>query len=745
MKLEESFFKKNIMKKKNIYIHQSKFKFEKIVLNNSYDYEGASNNYYKILNVKNKYYLYYRASNNPYMLENGIFNNEPNYHLENTCLAISNDGLLFEKYIPNNKLYETKEIEENNILFKNIYSHNFCPTYLNENNQFIALSGTQLNNNGLFLFISQDGFKWKNKGKCIDEKNIMQNFKHKNHFDTQNTIVYNPIDRYYYLFLRHNDEDNTRKVQVLKSIDFSYIMKSKIVEIKNKRELEIYNFNPYYLENSSCFMSIPNIAKNKYVETYVNSVKKDNFLVKEKSIKHLCISENGVEWNSIMNISLSHMNYNNQICPVNGYIINPEKTKYYFYFQNNVHTQDHEIQCYSIPYNRFIRQSSIGYGYVLTKKILLTHNEISINYKTSYVNKKGFIIVEILDINKKRICISQIYKGNKLCQNVKWLKNIPFKKDKYLLKFHLFNCDLYSFSYNTNKNNEFNYIWSKGVYERTPYMLKGTNCKPNEEEIIDLIKNTKDILWLRNSSQQYLYKDLDLFAKHIYLLNHKIILVSGDGDNPIPSSYSFKTIHKILKNKNIKKWYIQNYDRSIINEKMYHYPIGLDLHTGKWLMEMKIKQKIDFYKKIRKQDCSYNKTKIFCDTHLSKTHHDREIMYQALKDNKNIDFLDEQLDFKEIIDTYRKYKFVLSPRGNGLDCHRTWECFLCGCIVITTSSSLDNMWIEHELPVVILKDWSKLNIDNLVKRLESWYKKFNKFTKEEHILPKFKNSYWLKK
>ena len=25
---------------------------------------------------------------------------------------------------------------------------------------------------------------------------------------------------------------------------------------------------------------------------------------------------------------------------------------------------------------------------------------------------------------------------------------------------------------------------------------------------------------------------------------------------------------------------------------------------------------------------------------------------------------------------YDKYNFVISPRGNGLDCHRTWELFL---------------------------------------------------------------------
>ena len=259
MKLDESFFKNNIInKKKNINKHQSKFKFEKIVLNNNFSYEGASNNYYKILQVKNKYYLYYRASNNPYMLNNNILNNEPNYHLENTCLAVSDDGLLFEKYIPN------REINDNNILFNNEYSHNFCPTYINESNQFIALSGTKLNNDGLFLFKSPNGLKWNNKGKIIDENNILQNFKHKNHFDTQNTIVYNPIERYYYLYLRHNNEDDSRKVQVLKTKDFTFIMKSELVELIENQNTEVYNFNPNYLNNTSYFIAIPNIANNKY-------------------------------------------------------------------------------------------------------------------------------------------------------------------------------------------------------------------------------------------------------------------------------------------------------------------------------------------------------------------------------------------------------------------------------------------------------------------------------------------------
>ena len=750
MKIEESFFKKQyILKKKDVYTHYSKFKFEKTVLEVDQEFEGSSNNYYKIIKIKDKYFMYYRASNNPYIFENGIYNHEPNYHLEKLCIAFSNDGIHFEKKIldeeniSKDKKEYVQEIikKENNILLENDFCHNFCPTFFSHTNKFLALSGTQINNDGLFLFQSQYGIKWKNKGKIIDEKNILENFKHKNHFDTQNTIIYNPIDKYYYIYLRHNNEDDTRQVQVLKTIDFTYLNKPKSIEIKKYMFDEIYNFNPNYLENSDYFIAIPNYAISKYVKTNT----KNNFMLKQKTVQNIVISNNGIDWSILNPIKLSHINKEEQICPVNGYVSNPENTKYYFYFQNNVHTHNHQIQCYSIPYNRFTRQSSVGYGFIITKQILLINSQITLNYKTSLVNKHGFIVIELLDINKKRINISKIYKGNELKKKVSWLYDNILIENEYFIKFHLYNCDLYSFSYNTIKDKYYDFIWSKGIYNRSDYMLKSTTSKPNEQEIIELIKEKKDIIWLRNSSKDYLYKDLDLFANNLQLLKNEIILVTGDGDSPIPSSCSFKTVNKILKNKYIKKWYIQNYDKTIIHKKMCHYPIGLDLHTGKWLMEFKVKQKIFYYKQLRKMNEFQIIDKIFCDTHLSKTHPERENMYQSLKDNKNINFLEEQLNFEEITQTYKNYKFVLSPRGNGIDCHRTWECFLLGCIVITTTSSLDTMWINNKLPVVIIQDWNKLNIDNLPKRLLSWIKKYNKFTEKEHIFSRFKNSYWLKK
>jgi hypothetical protein len=56
--------------------------------------------------------------------------------------------------------------------------------------------------------------------------------------------------------------------------------------------------------------------------------------------------------------------------------------------------------------------------------------------------------------------------------------------------------------------------------------------------------------------------------------------------------------------------------------------------------------------------------------------------------------------------TQTQYAFVLSPHGNGLDCHRTWEALVLGCIPVVKTSPLDPLYAG--LPVLIVQDWSRV-------------------------------------
>jgi len=52
------------------------------------------------------------------------------------------------------------------------------------------------------------------------------------------------------------------------------------------------------------------------------------------------------------------------------------------------------------------------------------------------------------------------------------------------------------------------------------------------------------------------------------------------------------------------------------------------------------------------------------------------------------------------------YKFSLSPEGNGLDCHRIWECLYVGVIPVMLHSPLDTLL--EGLPVLLIDDWKEI-------------------------------------
>jgi hypothetical protein len=58
-----------------------------------------------------------------------------------------------------------------------------------------------------------------------------------------------------------------------------------------------------------------------------------------------------------------------------------------------------------------------------------------------------------------------------------------------------------------------------------------------------------------------------------------------------------------------------------------------------------------------------------------------------------------------------KYKYVISPMGQGMDCHRTWEAIILGCIPIVKTSPLDTLF--NGLPILIVKNWSDITQDLL--------------------------------
>ena len=282
-------------------------------------------------------------------------------------------------------------------------------------------------------------------------------------------------------------------------------------------------------------------------------------------------------------------------------------------------------------------------------------------------------------------------------------------------------------------------LWSKGPI-RSNYSKRKTESISSYKFLIKYMKESSEILWIRNGSHSQLQKsDLDIVADNLNFLNTPIILVTTDGDRSVPSSYKTSTVRTLLESPKITLWFTQNYDGSIKHQKIKPIPIGFDLHTQKWLIGHSVYDKISF---IASQRSKHKNRKVLCDAHLTISHSERSKMIKIIKDNKDIVFTKESKPFVDIIKLYGTHEFIISPRGNGIDCHRTWEAILAGCIVITRTSPLDEMFISNKLPVVIIQEWSELN-DDLPQKLEKWSHEYSHLTYSHIVIPKLLFGYWL--
>jgi hypothetical protein len=91
-------------------------------------------------------------------------------------------------------------------------------------------------------------------------------------------------------------------------------------------------------------------------------------------------------------------------------------------------------------------------------------------------------------------------------------------------------------------------------------------------------------------------------------------------------------------------------------------------------------------------------------------------------------------DFRSYVTEMAHFKFVLSPAGYGLDCYRTWEALLVGCIPIVKSSPLNILY--KDLPVLIINKWEEITEDFL-------NSKYREMRSKTYRLDKLYMEYWL--
>lgn len=200
-------------------------------------------------------------------------------------------------------------------------------------------------------------------------------------------------------------------------------------------------------------------------------------------------------------------------------------------------------------------------------------------------------------------------------------------------------------------------------------------------------------------------------------LRRNVIIIAHNSD----ATYGDEIINLIPQN--VVRVWCQNYNGTP-NEKIKPLPIGLE--RKRWFPEQKKQDVI----KDNIPENTERENKVYMNF-IKTTNRLRFEWFDTLngKDFVVTEMLGHKGSYPPYINNIKKYKYIISPPGNGLDCHRHWESLYLGCIPIIQRSNFTND-MYSDMPVLLIN-----NVNEVTEELLSNYIK-------EGNLDKTKCEYW---
>jgi hypothetical protein len=235
--------------------------------------------------------------------------------------------------------------------------------------------------------------------------------------------------------------------------------------------------------------------------------------------------------------------------------------------------------------------------------------------------------------------------------------------------------------------------------------------------------NTFNITKLKDVNVVYLhtmYKEQ--FFEIIKKLDNKFIIMTHNSDDCINDVVNLPS--------NVIKWFSQNVNISDV--RIESIPIGLE--NNRWFQHLNKKEKMINKLKTKKSF----KNLLYINHNVNTYKQDRVEPYQIFKNKKwaSLEMGLNGQNFDSYLDNLYNHKFVLSPRGNGIDTHRKWEALYLKTIPIE-KRNINNSFYE-DLPICLVDDWSDITEDFLNEEYE-------RIINTNWNLEKLNFSYWKNK
>ncbi|CAF1535424.1 unnamed protein product [Rotaria sordida] len=213
------------------------------------------------------------------------------------------------------------------------------------------------------------------------------------------------------------------------------------------------------------------------------------------------------------------------------------------------------------------------------------------------------------------------------------------------------------------------------------------------------------------------------FASPFKSIKEPFVLVTHNSDKSAPSKYRKNLVHpKIL------IWYTSNPSIKC-HQKLSPIPIGLaNAHWAHGDLG-----KLTYALRNHRKSWSQRTSLLYVNFAIGTNKAQRKKAFLQASKIENIQIVEERITFETYLQQIGNAKFVLSPPGSGLDCHRTWEALLMGAVPIVLTSELDPLFSRTRS--VVIRDWSELTQNFLLSM---------NFSLNDHVLPDVLYArYWL--
>ena len=207
-----------------------------------------------------------------------------------------------------------------------------------------------------------------------------------------------------------------------------------------------------------------------------------------------------------------------------------------------------------------------------------------------------------------------------------------------------------------------------------------------------------DYALLKNSKTIFVYVEYLYFFMNNILpnINHKFILVTHNEDHEIDSTYL-----PLLNNINLLHMFSQN--ANITHEKLTPIPIGIA--NSMW--EHGNKHNIIILNSYLNSSVKY---KLYTNFTIANNKEHRTDVMKKLKDNI-LSVIVEHKTHLDYLKEIKEYKWIPSPKGNGIDCHRTWETLYMGSIPLVDDTINTRFFKQLGLPIILISEWDNINIE----------------------------------